>query len=257
VNIALSTLFLFIFLLPGIFFRRFYYTEQFSREYLKQNLWEVFLSTLIPSILLQTLWYFIIQTFRYKIDLTILGDLVSKSPSSNTFRNIEGNSFNIVFYHTTLLIFSSLLGHYSQFFIRKHHLDRRYGLFRFKNDWHYIFTGQFFDFPRATYDLIEDTPEEIDYVFIDALVQTKEGTLIYEGMLVDYELSDKLGLEAITLKEARRRYLQDDFSNKGKKHYNIPGHVIILKYSDIINLNFSYFKLDVTEENKLLPVLIK
>lgn len=256
-NIALSTLFLFILLLPGIFFRRFYYTEQFSKEYLKQNIWEVFLSTLIPSIFLQNLWYFIVQIFGYKVNLIILGDLISKFPSSNTFRNIQNNSFNIIFYHTTLLIFSSLFGHYSQSFIRNYKLDRKYNLFRFKNAWHYIFTGEFFDFPRATYDLTNDNPKKIDYVFIDALVKTNEGTIIYKGILVDYELSDILGLETITLKEVRRRYLQDDSSDKKLKYYAIPGHVIILKYSEIINLNFSYFKLDVTEDNKLLPVLIK
>jgi len=255
VNVALSTLLLFIFLLPGIFFRRFYYSEQFSKEYFKQTIFEVFLSTFVPSLFIQTIWFYLIQLFNYEVDLAILGNLLS-NPSPHTFKNIQGNSFQIVIYQITILVFSSLFGHYLQIFVRKYNLDRKYKIYRFRNGWHYLFTGEFFDFKRATSDLINNKPEEINYVFIDALVRTEEGTMIYEGMLVDYELSDKLGLETITLKEVRRRYLKDDFSDKELKHYEIPGHILVLKYSEIINLNLSYLKLDITEDNQILPVLI-
>lgn len=240
-----------------MFFLRFYYTGQFSKEYFKQTFFGVFLSTFVPSLFFQSLWFYSVKIFNYHIDLSILGDLISKDPLSLTFKNIQDNFSVIILYNVTLIVFSSLIGYGLGYFITKNKLDRKYKLLRFKNAWHYIFTGQFFDFPRATYDLTKDKPEEIDYIFIDALVQIKEGTMLYEGMLVGYVLSDKLGLETITLMEAKRRYLKDDFSNKKAKHYNIPGHVIVLKYSEIVNLNFSYFKLEVTENNQLLPVLIK
>ncbi len=256
-NIALSTFLIFIFLLPGIFFRRFYYSNQFSKEYFKQTFFGVFLSTLAPSLFFEALWFYLIQIFGYKVDLIIIGNLISGEPGSLVFKNLQNNLSSIIFYHITIIICSSLSGYCLKILIRNNKFDRRYKLFRFKNNWHYILTGEFFDFPRATYDLTKDKPEEIAYIFIDALVQTKEGTIIYEGIFFDYELSDKLGLDTITLREVRRRYLQYDYSNKKSKYYHIPGHLLVLKYSEIINLNFSYYKLNFNENNKLIPVLIE
>lgn len=256
-NVALSTFLIFIFLLPGICFRRFYYTEQFSKEYFKQTVFGLFLSTLIPSLFIQSLWFYLVQIFGYKVDLMMIEELMSKEPESLVFRNLQNNLFNIIFYYLTIILFSSLSGYFLKILIRNNKLDRRYKLFRFRNNWHYILSGEFFDFKKSAYDLTKDSPEEIDYIFVDALVQTKEGTIIYEGIFFDYELSDELGLDTITLREVRRRYLQYDYSNKKSKYYHIPGHILVLKYSEIINLNFSYCKLNFNEDNNLIPVLIE
>ena len=212
---------------------------------------------MIPSLIIQIIWFFLVQLFGYKVDLLIIGNLLSENPQPSTFENLQNNSLEILVYHLTIFTFSSLTGYYLKYFIRNNKLDRKYKLLRFKNNWHYILSGEFFDFPKSSYDLTKDKPEKIDYIFIDALVQTKEGTIIYEGIFFGYELSDKLGLDTITLREVRRRKLQDDYSNKKSKYYHIPGHILVLKYSEIINLNFSYYKLDITQDNKVVPVLIE
>lgn len=159
-NVALSTFLLFIFLLPGIVFRRFYYTEQFSKEYFKQTFWEVFLSTLIPSLIIQIIWFFLVQLFGYKVDLLIIGNLLSENPQPSTFENLQNNSLEILVYHLTIFTFSSLTGYYLKYFIRNNKLDRKYKLLRFKNNWHYILSGEFFDFPKSSYDLTKDKPEK-------------------------------------------------------------------------------------------------
>jgi len=76
-NLALSTFVLFILLLPGIFFRKFYYSEEFSKEYFKQTFLEVFLSAFVPSILFQTVWFFAVRSLGFQIDLQIFGNLLS------------------------------------------------------------------------------------------------------------------------------------------------------------------------------------
>jgi hypothetical protein len=133
--------------------------------------------------------------------------------------------------------------------------DRRYKDLRFQNSWHYILKGEFFDFPRSAYDLEEDTVEAIELVYVDVLIKTDEGTIIYDGILVDYELSKDGGLDNISLKEVQRRYLKDDPGNENiwpskSKYYEIPGHILILKYSEIINLNFSYYKIVYDEKTE-------
>lgn len=252
-NLALSTIILFVLLLPGIVFRKFYYSEEFSREYFKSSVFEVFISALLPSIFLHICWFYLVRIFNYNVDFTILGDLISSNPNTSSFENIQENHFNIFLYNFTMLISSGALGLFSKRLIRFFKLDREIKQFRFKNVWHYILKGEFFDFPRAAFNLENDKLEDIEVVYVDALVDTSKGPIIYDGILVDYELSDEGGLESITLKQVQRRWLHDEGQlETSDKYYVIPGHILILKYSEILNLNFSYYK--IIMENEALNV---
>jgi hypothetical protein len=246
VNLALSTFILFLILLPGIFFRRFYYTQEFSTEYFKQTFLEIFLSGFIPSILIHALWYFFAGFFGYYVDLELFGNLLTNNPNSDVFNNLKEFAQPILWYHLSMWGGSAAIGALSKQVVRTSGLDRRMSLLRFQNSWHYIFTGEFFEFPNSNKSLTEDRVEDIELVYIDALVQTQEGSVLYEGILVDYELSKEGGLESVSLDQVQRRFLRDDRrkSFKVPKHYQIPGDLLLLKYSEIKNLNLSYYTLD-------------
>jgi len=87
---------------------------------------------------------------------------------------------------------------------------------------------------------------------------------LYDGILVDYELNGNNGLETISLTNAQRRKLDDDsiISKKGKKkdnskkYYPIGGHIIVLKYCELKNLNFTYLTLD-DDGDSLTPRLVE
>lgn len=252
-SIALSTLVLFFLLIPGIIFRRFYYSEEFSREYFKESFFGVFISTIIPSLLFHFLWYFIAKLINQEVDLFILGDIVSQQPSKSSFYNIQDNSFKILIYNLSIFIVSGISGFLAKQTIRKNKLDRKFKFFRYNNSWHYILKGEFFDFPRADISLEKDTVEDIEFVFVDAIIEINGESYLYDGILVDYELSNVgSGLETISLTNAQRRKLNDDsaISKKGKKkdnskkYYPISGHILVLKYCELKNLNFSYLTLD-------------
>lgn len=76
-------------------------------------------------------------------------------------------------------------------------------------------------------------------MYVDALVSTTEGTIIYEGVILDYELSKDGGLEYILLTKVERRYLKDDYREYG--YYEIPGNILFIPVDEIINLNFTYW----------------
>ena len=38
---------------------------------------------------------------------------------------------------------------------------------------------------------------------------------------------------------------------KGKRYYQIPGHLLMLKHDETISLNFSYFNLEEDEKGKI------
>lgn len=263
-SIALSTLVLFFLLVPGLLFRRFYYSEEFSKEYFKETFFGVFISTILPSLFFHFLWYFIVKIFGQKVNLFVLGDIVSQQPSSFSFQNLQENAINIMLYNLTMFFVAALAGYLLKKIVRREKWDRLYKFFRFQNSWHYILKGEFFDFPRADITLDVDTVEDIELVFIDAVIEINGNSYLYDGILVDYELNGNNGLETVSLTNAQRRKLNDDsiISKKGnkkdnsKKYYPIGGHLIVLKYSELKNLNFTYLTLD-NHGDSLTPRLVE
>ena len=153
-------------------------------------------------------------------------------------------------YFLTIISVSALAG-----YARNNKYDRYYKLFRFQNKWHYILYGEFFDFPRANFNLNTDQVENIEAMFVDAVSNIGDESYIYNGFLVDYELSKNGGLETITLKSTQRRKISEDSKvlssgklDNSKNFYPIDGHIVLLKYSEIINLNFSYYKLEEVDD---------
>lgn len=254
-NIALSTIVLFFVLIPGILFRRFYFSEEFSKEYFKETFFALFVSTFLPSIVFHFVWYFLVQILQFKVDLYIIADILSKQPTKSSFENIEENAVNILLYNLSLFTIACISGYYCKQIVRFKKWDRTYKFFRFQNSWHYILKGEFFDFPRADITLDEDTVEGIEFVFVNAIIEIKESTLLYDGILVDYELSGDGGLKNLSITEATRRKIGDDstITDTGTKndnshtYYPIEGHILVLKYSEIKNLNFTYYTLDYNE----------
>ncbi|ALU74991.1 hypothetical protein [Tenacibaculum finnmarkense] len=258
-NIAVSTLLILILILPGIVLRKFYYSEEFSSQYTSKNLFELILSSFIPSLFIHGISIIIVGFFNYKIEFQILGQLLSsRNYPKEAYENIDLNILNIFVYLIISILISSILGYISKKIIRKNLLDSKFKIFRFQNSWHYIITGEFFNFKRASYDLPKDKIKSIDFTHVDVLVETQEGTIIYDGFLVDYELSNKNDLKYITLKNVQRRYLNASSINEGNNpeslsendgtinqnnpYYQIPGHILVIPYEKIININFSYYR---------------
>jgi len=152
--------------------------------------------------------------------------------------------FKIVFYLVSLGIISAASGYLVRKLIRKLKLDRKYKLLRFQNEWHYVFTGEILDFPK-----VPGKSEEVDITYIDALVKTDEGTIIYMGLLADYVLSKDGGLDRIYLKDVRRRFLNNQTEqaedNSTNKYYELPGEFFVLAYDKIINLHITYYKVSI------------
>ncbi|MEM7484078.1 MAG: hypothetical protein AAF348_02615 [Bacteroidota bacterium] len=264
-SIALSTLVLFFLLIPGILFRRFYYTEEFSREYFKETFFAIFIATILPSLFFQFLWYFSAKLVGFHVDLYTLGDIVSSNPSEASFQNLENSAVGVLVYNLSMFVVASFSGYLLKRQVRSRRWDRRFKFFRFQNSWHYILKGEFFDFPRTEIILEEDRVEDIEFVFIDAILEINGNAYLYDGILVDYELSSDGGLETISITNAQRRKLFDDseISKNGKKkdnsskYYPITGHILVLKYAELKNLNFTYYTLDFDKNEELIPRLVK
>lgn len=139
--------------------------------------------------MLQSVWYFLSHLFYHGVNLVLIGQILSGNQCDACYAQIQLNAGFIFIYNLSILIFAGLSGFVGKQIVRKQKWDRKYKYFRFQNVWHYILTGEFFDFPRASFT-ISDKVSAIEMVFVDALVETQEGTLLYNGILVDYELNN-------------------------------------------------------------------
>lgn len=167
-SIAFSTILIFLFLLPGLAFRRFYFTGEFSKEYFRSSGFEIFFLGIVPSIVFHTigyniipfatpfsidLWFFEWQVPELRIDIEMIGMLlVGKGDHEYilaAFKTIGSHYNHIVFYNLGITITGALSGYLAKTIVRNLKLDRRIKILRFQNEWHYILTSEILDFPKV------------------------------------------------------------------------------------------------------------
>jgi hypothetical protein len=243
VAFAVSTLFLFLFILPGITFKRAYLSSVFSRKLKFSGILDEVFWALFPSIIMHILSYFLLLAassvfhFQFNLKSTLSAALLQQTNAAYSDIFVS-----YLLYCTFVMTVSFFAGHVSRKIIRLLKFDRKFKLFRFTNDWHYLLSGEFLDFPE-----VPDHPEEVSFKLVNALTAVGSQQMIYIGELIHFTLSDEGGLENIVLKDAKRRLLQDDLVEN--RYYEIPGRYITIPYKTIININVRYFYLEEVTEN--------
>jgi hypothetical protein len=175
------------------------------------------------------------KTFlQFEFDITFL---LSKTLFVAENEEYASVFLTYLYYCTFVIAISFFAGHISRKLVRVLKLDRKFRLFRFSNDWHYLLSGEFLDFPE-----VPDNPEEVSFKLVNALTAVGGKQMIYIGELIHFTLSDEGGLENIVLKDAKRRLLEDDLLEN--RYYEIPGRYITIPYKTIININIRYFYLE-------------
>jgi hypothetical protein len=70
-------------------------------------------------------------------------------------------------------------------FVRRIKLDRKVKLFRFRNYWYYVFSGEILDFPY-----IKGKASNISFAYIDIMVNVNNQTIIYTGLYYDHVMGN-------------------------------------------------------------------
>jgi hypothetical protein len=105
-------------------------------------------------------------------------------------------------------------------------------LFRLNDRWWYLFNG------------FESDIEYFDLLLVDAVLDTKEGTIIYSGFLVNYICNGE-ELDRVYLRDAVRREFKvvKDGNLETGEPASIPGKTLSIPYKNIINLNLKFLVL--------------
>lgn len=256
-SFALPTLTLLYLLTPGILFRRFYFTGEFSKQYFKATFSDLLISTILPSVLIQLASYSCVMDW-YTLDTKVFSVLVSGTDDPQQINyalaNIHDFKIQIVLYLVLTSSLGGLLGWISKLIVRKFKLDRRHKVFRFSNQWHYLFSGEILDYPK-----ILGNSEDIGLRYVDILTDTQEGSVIYSGIVDEYILSKAGGMDSVYLSNVKRRYLKDDeHDSNTNPYYFLPGQFFIIPFSQIKNMHITYYSVTAESEiqeqaNKIEP----
>ncbi|MBI6118368.1 hypothetical protein [Salegentibacter maritimus] len=246
-NIAFTTILLFIILAPGFIARKTYNSSKLSIRVLNKNVVNELTWSIIPALTLHIILIAIVHNFTsYYIDFNQLGNLIlgikDSKELTNSFEKIGEFKYAIFSYNFILFSFSFLVGFGFRKLVRKTKLDISIRYFRFSNKWHYIFSGECLDFPD-----VPDKYEEITDKIINVLCSVNGKNVLYTGDYFNYYIDNNGDLEAIHLRNPIRRYLEDDNADKSA-YYSIETRYLVIPNSDILNINFRYFSM--VEVNK-------
>ena len=248
-NIAFTSILLFLIIAPGFIFKLSYNSTKLSIKHAELNLINELTQSIIPAFCIQVLVLFLVEhCLKYKVDFTLLGNLIlgvdTPEIIAQNFVRIKQYIYPIFFYNLFTFLLSYLLGFGCRKLIRYFKLDRRFMYLRFSNKWHYIFTGECLEFPD-----VPDDYADISCITVDVLCKVNGKSILYIGEIFDYYIDAKGNLEAIHLRYPVRRALDQDHEVENK-YYEIPSKFLVIPASDIININIRYFYTEEIEDNQ-------
>ncbi len=211
-NVAASTLVLLCLLAPAMAFRRLYYTGEFSKQYTTEDFGRLLLRTVALAAVIHVFaalllrWLLPSLTAGYRLAFSaVLGTEESIVDELTEWTGREAFGWSYV----GLIFLSAVAGYSCQYLVRRWGLDRSVKLLRFQNYWHYLLRGGIREFSQSS-GVLASNSGRLDYTFVQILAGTTEGDMLYDGILVDYELRVNNELEHLVLTGVRRRLLRSD-----------------------------------------------
>jgi hypothetical protein len=156
-------------------------------------------------------------------------------------QTVYANKWYLVLYYVPVLIFAAGIGYVFRHVVWKWKLDMQYPwLFRYKNDWLYKLLGR--DVPVP-----DQYPNSSVFVRIEALTklpaEVPGKTILYQGIVEAFTTDESGVLRDIWITEVKRgKFYKDGESEEMKFTWKSvePGRWMVLKYSELLNLNVTY-----------------
>ena len=236
-NLVFSAALLLVIFAPGAIFRRSYLSGDFSRKYITTSPSDEAAYAILPAVFLQVVMILSVERYtHYSVDFRALGILLSGDTDHEAliraFQDIHDYLLPIFLYNVILWLMSFTIGHIARLIVISCELDLKVGLLKFSNDWYYLLRGREWGLRQK---------RDFDLIWIDALVSKGSTETLYGGTLDNFNLARDGRLDLISLRDAVKWTSQ---LNDKRKLINIPGHALVIKYSDILNINISFYRLE-------------
>ncbi|KIX20720.1 hypothetical protein SY27_12585 [Flavobacterium sp. 316] len=272
-NLTLGFIAFFIsIVIPGILFRRFFFYGEFSKQFNTKDpvLHSVFFS-IIPGIVIQIIAFIIYNLSlgfetSYLDVFTIFRDITSDGANGTqtaTKNFINNDIITFFLYSLGVFAFASFSGWLCSRLIRTLKWDKKYKLFRYNNQWYYIFSGEvlnmkkFEDAHNVSFKNNKGQEQDTLMTYADILVSVSEQNdrkELYTGYVVDYDLKsdDITQLDKVYLIDTHRYKkkeknidkegveIKDENPTQSRNRLKVPGDIFVLNAKNIVNLNLTY-----------------
>lgn len=228
-NIAFPAFFLLALILPGFIFTSAYErTENITLD--KKPFEASSASSLMCALLLQLIYASCVHFWIKEIDFSLCIKVLTGGKLAQI--DIESLSPDVGFigiYFVVLYLISYISGKFWQkviFYLNPYKSSR----FAFDTPWYYELKGKL------------SSESDAQIIKVSCLLDTKDGSYLYYGFLDDFYLDQDGQLDRIVLFDVYRRDIKSDDNgeNNTERYYQIKGDRLILKYSQIINMNLEY-----------------
>jgi hypothetical protein len=261
-NIAFTTLVILVMAFPGHVLRASYYAGTFTRNVLPKSWTDDIAKAALYSLPLHLFWILLFEGLKsgHIISTSITFEVAyrvfigQQADDLSDARLLYDNKLILCAYYSCVFLGALVLGHLFRWLVWRNKLDVRYPwLLRYRNEWLYTLLGR--DVPVPT-----SYPNGKVYVRIEGLtrIPTEEPdkTRLYRGFVEAFTTEETGALRDILVKEAERGIFEVDPANPLQKKFSwkaiSPGDLIILKYSELQNLNITYL-ISVPEEDPKAP----
>lgn len=232
-NIAFPAFFLLILIIPGFIFLNSY--ERIENTSIERKPFDIsssiafFYALIIHALFIK----FVIPLWGYNVNYDICIKLITgvKSLSQDELQIIQSSISIIALYFFAIFSLSFLFGKIFQkiiFFFNPYKSSK----LSFNTPWYYELKGKL----SATNDA--------QLIKLSCLVDSKDLSFLYYGILEDFYLDSHGQLDRIVLSDSSRREIQADNpsseTSDDARFYEIKGDRLILKYEDIKNINIEY-----------------
>ena len=179
-NITLGAVFIFILLLPPIAFYASYSYGRFAKAGPKFSLLDGLPASAIFSLFIHTIAILIIgKEIRFDLLLKLVGGELKDVETKITNASFAKSMKQFALYNAVIFVIAAAAGRLTRFAVHRFNLDYRFELLRTNNHWWYLFNGYYLM-------EIDQAPRDYDLLFVDAVVDTHDGMLIYSGFLVQF-----------------------------------------------------------------------
>lgn len=247
-NIALSAFFITLLLLPSLAFRFSINKESDFRELLSSititdSFWYFSLISLTCHLALLSTIKLLNFTINYQLIFDIINAKKEIAINNSTFQT---DILCYIIYNLMSFALGYLAGITALYSERKNKFLTNY--LGIENNW---------------YELLDGNNQDIDFVYLNILTETKERTVIYSGFLKEYYFKPKsselssIVIENVTRKDLRTNEIIDktnqnkeikNFSNTTGDDTDIKGLYFVIPAEKILNINIQYLSAEITQQ---------
>jgi hypothetical protein len=230
VNLALPSLLLLFFVLPGIIARRSYLTSPLSDTNIATEVaWAVIPAALLHLAAIRGIAWLT----SFKVDFATLGLLLAGSREDAATRaafEALGRALAPIALYSVVLLPSAgaLVGFLGRRIVIASGMDLRFPVLRPYDDWNYLISGR-----------LSEGAADFDLIWVDAMVTAGSGTILYSGILQSLLYSSDASIEAVVFASAQK-WMKPGALDP----VPIPGAAFAVKFTEILNLNVSHYRLE-------------